>query len=161
MSWFFLSGQALRRYMLLGQGDFIRHLMDLLELVLCSFIYRTVKFKAFAVAVTCPSLHLPFICITWLALSRQQCVLPMPSMTAPRPCRDWMWECWTSAQETRDGMSSVCITMWMAPLARWVAVLSTCMYVCMHASPKLWLGIEKGQGQGRAHSSMVQQVICR
>ena len=26
-----LSAQALRRYMLLGQGDFIRHLMDLLE----------------------------------------------------------------------------------------------------------------------------------
>jgi gamma-tubulin complex component 3 len=26
--------QALRRYLLLGQGDFIRHLMELLELVL-------------------------------------------------------------------------------------------------------------------------------
>lgn len=94
--------QAMRRYLLLGQGDFIRHLMDLLKLAAHNSTLLQQKKPDLVLAnirFLFPGLSwcvLPPLCTStiWLEFWRRQSEPQMPSLIMQRSSKGWMCVCW-------------------------------------------------------------------
>ncbi|CAG06657.1 unnamed protein product, partial [Tetraodon nigroviridis] len=92
--------QAMRRYLLLGQGDFIRHLMDLLK----SAEPTNVRPELVRPATTLYHHNLTGILETAVRATNAQ-------FDNAEILKSWTSVCWRCLQVTRDGMYSVSITM--------------------------------------------------